>query len=202
MNTGDLDLGAAGVLLLPDQSGAHPHLLISAGKNGTVYLIDRENMGRYNTNNDNQIVQSLVGIFPSGGILTGNFISPIYFNGTVYFSPIADKLKAFGLSNGLLPTGPTSQSVASYPYPGGPLVVSANGNTDGILWALQRNGASSPGVLRAYDASNLGTELYNSSQAGARDTLPVGAKFITPLVANGKVFIGSTSQLTVFGLLP
>jgi len=202
MSEQDKDLGSAGALLLPDQSGTHPHLMLSAGKTGTVYLIDRDNMGHHNPNNDGQIVQSLIGIFPSGGITNGNFISPVYFNGSVYFSPIADTLKAFQLSNGLLPTAPTSESVVSYPYPGGPLAISANGNTGGVLWAVQRNGASSPGVLRAYDANDLDTELYNSNQAGARDTLPVGTKFSAPLVANGKVFVSSTGQLTVFGPLP
>jgi hypothetical protein len=106
------------------------------------------------------------------------------------------------LSNGLLTTTPISRSSETYTYPGGTLAISANGNTNGILWAVQRNGTTAPGVLRAYDATNLGRELYNSNQAGSRDTLDYAAKFNIPLVANGKVYVASTSQLTVYGLLP
>jgi fibronectin type 3 domain-containing protein len=201
-DAGNLDLGAGGVLLLPDQNCAHPHLLVMAGKPGTIYLVDRDNMGQHNPNNDSQIVQSLVNIFPYGTPEPGNYSAPVYFNGTVYFSPVADAIKAFRLSNGLLSTSPTSQSPQIYAYPGGTLTVSANGSTDGILWAVRRNGATAPGTLHAYDPANLGIERYNSDQAGSRDTLDVAVKFSVPLVANGKVFVSSMSRLTVYGLLP
>ena len=117
-------------------------------------------------------------------------------------------LKAFQLTNGLLSTAPTSQSAAIYPIRGGSFAVSANGNTNGILWAIQNNGASPdndagiPGVLFAYDATNLANELYDSNQAGSRDTLDFAAKFSIPLVANGKVFVAGQTQLTAYGLLP
>jgi outer membrane protein assembly factor BamB len=159
-------------------------------------------MGHYNPNNDNQIVQSLVNIFPNGTPEPGNYSPPVYFNGVVYFSPVADALQAFRLTSGLLSTAPVSRSTQIFSYPGGSLTVSANGASNGILWAVQRNGASAPAVLRAYDASNLGNELYNSSESGARDALDPGPRFTAPLVANGKVFVGATTQLTVFGLLP
>jgi chitodextrinase len=201
-DAGNLDLGAGGVLLLPDQNCAHPHLLVMAGKPGTIYLVDRDNMGQHNPNNDSQIVQSLVNIFPYGTPEPGNYSAPVYFNGTVYFSPVADAIKAFRLSNGLLSTSPTSESPQIYAYPGGTLTVSANGSTDGILWAVRRNGATAPGTLHAYDPANLGIERYNSDQAGSRDTLDVAVKFSVPLVANGKVFVSSMSRLTVYGLLP
>ena len=195
------DLASSGPLLLPDQPGAHPHLMLSAGKNETIHMVDRDSMGHYNASNDNQIVQSLVNIFPNGTPEPGNYNAAIYYKGTVYFSPVNDTLMAFGLTNGLLSTSPTSRSSAVYTYPGGAIAVSANGNANGILWAVQRNSVSAPGVLRAYDATNLATELYNSNQAGTRDTLDFAVKFSIPLVANGKVFIGSMSQLTVYGLL-
>jgi hypothetical protein len=125
-----------------------------------------------------------------------NYSAPVYFNGYVYFSPVNDAIKAFQLNNGLFTTSPTSSSPVIYPYPGGSLAISANGNTNGVLWAIQRNdpnvadpGTAAPGVLRAYAATNLNSELYNSSQAGPRDALDFAAKFTIPLVANGKVFV-------------
>ena len=210
MNSEDIDLGSGGVLLLPDQSGPHPHLAITAGKNGTIYLLDRDNPGRYNPNNDNQIVQSIVNIFPNGTYTTGNFKAPVYWNGRLFFSADADLIKSFSMSNGLMSTSPTSHSGLVLNYPGATLQLSSNGSTNAILWALQRvdydptgNGIQGPGSLHAFDATNLGNELYNSSQAsGSRDALDFTAKWSAPLVANGKVFVASESRLTVFGLLP
>ena len=202
LNAANFDLGSSGLMLLPDQPGLHPHLALSAGKNEAIHVVDRDNMGHYNSSNDNQIVQSLVNIFPNGTPEPGNYNAPVYFNGTVYFGPVNDTLMAFRMNNGLLSVTPTSKSSEVYTYPGGPIAVSANGTSDGILWAVQRNGSAAPGGLRAYDAGNLAVQLYNSDQAGSRDTLDVAAKFSVPLVANGKVFVGSISQLTVYGLLP
>src|SRR5262249_54175073 len=161
--------GAGGLLLLPDQPGAHPHLMINAGKDESIYLIDRDNMG-HKTADDSQVVQSLQNIFPFGTPEPGNYGSPVYFNGTVYFSPVADAVKAFQLSNGLLSTFPTSQTSALFAYRGGALAISANGTANGILWAVQHPSPVTPGVLHAYDPSNLAIELYNSDQAGTRDT--------------------------------
>jgi hypothetical protein len=209
LNAGNIDLGSGGLLMLPDQPGPYPHLLLSAGKDGTIYLLNRDNMGHYNPNNDNQIVQSLVDIFPFGTPEPGNYSAPVYFNGHVYFSPISDNVQVFQLSNGLLSTAPTSRSSEIYAYPGGTLAISANGNTNGILWVVQRHGVDptgggtvAPGVLRAYDPNNLSIELYNSDQAGLQDTMDYATKFNVPLVANGKVFIAGENQLTVYGLLP
>jgi hypothetical protein len=201
LSAGDLDLGSGTALLLPDQAGPHPHLLVTAGKNGTIYLIDRDNMGHFNPNADSQIVQSLPNIFPNpgGNISSGNFSVPVYFHSFVYFSPVDGPIQAFQLHNGLLSTAPTSQSAATYAFPGGMLAISANGTTNGILWAVQRVDATTPGVLHAYKATDLGVELYNSNQAGSRDTLDIAAKFNIPLVANGKVYVASVSQLTVYG---
>ena len=207
LSANNLDLGSAGPVLLVDQTGGpYPHLLVSAGKGGTIYVINRDNMGHYNANED-QVVQELVGALPNGDAEVGNFSAPVYFNGYVYFAAVNDSLKAFQLTNGQLSTGPTSQSAAVYPLRGGAFAVSANGNTNGILWAIQTNGASAdnpnaPGVLYAYDATNLADELYDSTESGSRDTMDLAAKFSIPLVANGKVFVGSQSKLTAYGLLP
>jgi len=203
LSTNNLDFGSAGPVLLVDQtSGPYPHLLVTAGKNGTIYVVNRDNMGHFNPGNDNQIVQSLVGALPNGDQEIGNFSAPVYFNGYVYFAAVNDSLKAFQLISGTLSTSPTSQSAAIYPVRGGSFAVSANGNGNGILWAVQNNDVTAPGVLFAYDATNLADELYDSSQMGNRDTLDVASKFTIPLVANGKVFVSSQSQLTAYGLLP
>ena len=190
------------MLLLPDQSGAHPHEMVSAGKNGTVYLVDRDNMGHFNSSTD-QIVQELVNIFPNNlGIDGGNFSSPVYWNGSVYFAPVGGPVQAFSLTNGLLSTSPTSQTSQTYSGRGGTMSISANGASNGILWTLQTAGAGVPGILHAYDATNLSKELYNSNQAGTRDALDEWDKFSVPVVANGEVFVTSNSQLTIYGLLP
>jgi hypothetical protein len=202
LDTGNLDLGAGGVLLLPDQGGAHAHEMVSAGKNGTVYLVDRDNMGHFNSSTD-QIVQELVNIFPNSmGIEGGNFSSPVYWNGSVYFAPVAGAVQAFRLANGLLSTSPTSRTSQTYSGRGGTMSVSANGTSNGILWTLQTAGSGVPGILHAYDATNLSNELYNSNQAGTRDALDEWDKFTVPVVANGEVFVAGTTQLSVYGLLP
>ena len=210
MNDQDIDLGSGGVLLLPDQAGPHQHIAITAGKNGTIYVIDRDNLGHYNASNNNQIIQSVVNIFPNGTKNTGNFKAAVFWNGNLYFSADADYVKSFSMVNGLMSAAPISQSSFILNYPGATLELSANGTSNGILWAVQRvgldptgGGVTGPGSLHAFDASNLANELYNSNQAsGSRDTLDYTAKWSAPLVANGKVFVASVSQLTVFGLLP
>jgi PKD repeat protein len=195
LDAANMDLGSANPLVLPDQAGIHPHLVTSASKNGTLYLIDRDNMGHFNPVDDSQIVQSIL-------LLHENYISPVYFNGTVYYSVVDGEIRAYQLSNGLLSATPASQSSDTYAFPGGTLAISAHGTSDGILWAVQRRGTALPGVLHAYDATNLAIELYNSNQAGSRDTLDIATKYSVPLVVNGKVFVGSVSRLTVYGLLP
>jgi hypothetical protein len=202
LDTGDVDLGSGGVLLLPDQSGANPHLLVSCGKEGTIYLLNRDNLGGFMPDFDSQIVQELPDILPGGSYEIGNRIPAVYFNGSVYLSADANNITAFQLSNGLLSTAPISQSPEVYNYPGGPLAISANGNTNGILWSVQKFGETAPGILRAYDPANLATEFYSSDQAGTRDTLDIAAKFSVPLVVNGKVFVASEGRLTIYGLLP
>ncbi len=197
----DLDLSSAGPVLLLDQPGPIAHVLITAGKGGTIYVINRDNMGHIQPSNNDQIIQSLPGVLPHGTLEQGNFSAPVLFNNYVYFGAVNDTLKAFQWSGGLLSAAPTSQSSAMYPNRGGSFAISANGSASGILWAIQDNSPVN-GVLHAYDAGNLALELYNSSQSGSRDTLDVASKFSIPLIANGKVFVASNGQLTAFGLLP
>jgi chitodextrinase len=197
----DLDLASAGPVLLFNQPGSHPHLLVTAAKSGTLYVVDRDNMGHFNASGDSQIVQFVTDAFPHGGLDAGNFSAPVCFGNFVYFSAINDVLKAFRFTNGVLSTTPTSTSAVSYPNRGGVMAISASGTSNGILWTIQNNDPSL-GVLRAYDVNNLATELYNSSQAGSRDALDVAAKFTIPVVANGKVFVVSNTRVTAYGLLP
>ncbi len=196
-SNGDTDLGSGGILLLPDMTdsgGTTRHLAVGAGKDGNLYVVNRDSMGKFNPNNNNQIWQELSGALP-GGIWS----TPAYFNGTVYYGPVGGPLLAFKITSALLGAAPSSQTTTSFGYPGTAAAVSANGTASGIVWAHEN---VSPAVLHAYDASNLATELYNSKQAaGGRDTFGSGNKFITPTIADGRVFVGTTNGVAVFGLL-
>jgi hypothetical protein len=191
----DMDLGAGGEMLLPDlRDGANTvrHLVVGAGKDGNIYLVDRDSMGKFNSSS-NQIWQELAGAVP-GGV----YSSPAYFNNTVYYGDVGGTVKAFSITSAKLSTSPTSQTSIQFAYPGASPVVSANGIANGIVWAVENTGTA---VLHAYDAMNLAHELYNSNQAaGGRDHFGAGNKFVVPAVADGKVLVGTTSSVAVFGL--
>ena len=193
----DLDLGSGAPLLLPDQAVPPAHLLLSAGKTGDIYLLDRDHMGHFNTANDGQIVQKI------SGQINGLFSNPAYWNGAVYFGARPDRLKAFALVNGRLSQTPTSSAPTSFGFPGATPSISANGATNGILWALQTDafGSNGPAVLHAYNATNLAQELYNSAMVSPRDTAGAAVKFTVPTVANGKVYVGTHASVDVYGLL-
>ena len=194
---GDIDLGSGGVIVLPDltdNNGQVHHLAVGAGKDSNMYIVNRDNMGKFNPNNNNAIYQELAGVFPSGV-----WSKPSYFNNTVYYGNVGSTLKAFSISNAMLNPTPSSQSSAMFPYPGTSPSISASGSNNGIVWAVENN---SPAVLHAYDATNLAHELYNTSQASqGRDHFGNSNKFATPIVANGKVFLGTATGVAVFGLL-
>lgn len=194
----DVDLGSGGVLLLPDvvdAVGGTRHLGMGAGKDGNIYLFDRDNMGKFNPSNNGNIYQQLPSAL--GG---GQYSSPAWFNGLLYVGSAGDVIRAYKMTAGRLGVTPWSSTLASFTYPGATPSISANGTANAILWAVEN---SNPAVLHAYDANNLLTELYNSSQAaGNRDQFGVGNKFITPTVANGKVYVGTSNSIAVFGLLP
>jgi hypothetical protein len=192
----DQDLGSGGEMLLPDLNDATNtvrHLMVGAGKDGNIYVVDRDSMGRFNVSSNNNY-QTLNQVLP-GGIWS----TPAFFNGTVYYGDVSGTLKAFTISSAKLVATPQSQSATQFTYPGTAPSVSANGTSNGIVWAHEN---TNPAVLHAYDASNLAHELYNSSQAAAnRDQFGAGNKFITPTIADGKVFVGTTNSVAVFGLL-
>jgi hypothetical protein len=190
----DQDLGSGGVLLLPDLSDATNttrHLAVGAGKDGSLYVVDRDNMGKFNPLSNN-IWQQLDG-FLGAGIWS----TPAYYNNTVYYGPTSGPLTAFTVSNAKLAVA--SSTATTFTYPGTAPAVSANGSSGGIVWAHEN---SSPAVLHAFDAGNLAHELYNSSQAAnGRDQFGAGNKFITPVIIGGKVFVGTQNGVAVFGLL-
>jgi len=192
----DLDFGSAAPLLLPDladSSNATRHLAVVAGKDGVIYVVDRDNPGQYDALKDN-VYQQL----PNDG--HRNFSSPVFFNNTVYIGPSGLPLLAFSVSQALLSTSPASQTSNSFGGTGTVPSVSSNGNANGIVWALDY----SSGTFYAFDASDLSKELFTSKQAkNGRDSFAsVGGHFITPMVANGRVYFGTGSTVAVFGLLP
>ena len=198
MASKDLDLGSGGLTLIPDQPGPYPHLLVGAGKQSKIYLINRDLMTTGNNHFDSTgTVDSVVQTV--SGQITGSFGTPAYFNGRIYYGGTKDKLKAFALSNGALSSTPVSTGPRTFSAPGATPSVSANGTNNGIVWALQ---AGSPAVLAAYYPTNLTTEMYSSDQAAAnRDQLANGVKFAVPTIANGKVYVGNQYSVAVFGLL-
>jgi len=200
----DLDLGSGGEMLLPDltdSTNTVRHLVVGAGKDGNIYLVDRDAMGKFNAlSNNSQIWQQLTHVLGDGsGSVGGIWSTPAYFNRVVYYGPQSGALQAFALVNARLSSSPVSQTSGTFGYPGTAPAVSANGTSNGIVWAHEN---TSPAVLHAYEASNLAHELYNSSQAaGGRDQFGAGNKYITPTIADGKVFVGTPAGVAVFGLL-
>jgi hypothetical protein len=193
----DQDLGSGGSMLLPDlqdSGGTVRHLMVGAGKDGHIYVVNRDSMGKFNSSGNTQIWQDL-----PGAVAAGVWATPAYFNGTVYYGDQNASLKAFKITSARLSATPQSQSATQFTYPGAAPAVSANGASNGIVWAHEN---TSPAVLHAYDATNLTHELYNSSQAANnRDQFGTGNKFITPTIADGKVLVGTTNSVAVFGLL-
>jgi hypothetical protein len=207
LDGGDVDLGSGGVLLLPDQAGAHPHELVQAGKEGTIYLVDRDQMTAGNKHycssncngTDAQIVQEIQ------SQIGGMWSMPAYWKNNVYFGGSRDSLQAFSITNGALGLTSTSASGTLFGFPGTTPSVSANGGSGGIVWAIYTTSygppdsvTPGPAVLHAYDATNLGIELYNSSVVVA-DKAGNAVKFTVPTIANGKVYVGTQTELDVYG---
>jgi hypothetical protein len=192
----DEDLGSGGILLLPgmqDSTGKNRFLAAGAGKDGNIYLVDRTNLGKFNSSS-NLIYQEVDGVL--GG---GLWSMPAYFNGNLYYGPQTNNLMQFQFTQARLSTSAVSKSATTFTYPGTTPAVSANGTANGIVWAIEHTGTS---VLHAYDATNLANELYNSNQAaGGRDKFGSASHFGTPIISNGKVYVGTTNTVVAFGLL-
>jgi len=197
----DADLGSGGTLVLPKMtraSGEIVHLAVGAGKDGHIYVVNRNRMGKINlkTSDNSNVYQDVQNAL--GGSIFG---SPAYFNGYLFYGPVNATLKQFTFHDGLLSTSATSATTTSFGYPGTTPSVSSSGSDSGIVWAYE-NASSGYAVLHAYNALNLTQELYNSTQApGNRDIFGKGNKFIVPTICNGKVFVASQNSVGVFGLL-
>lgn len=195
LNAGDIDFGSAGITLLPDQPGPVPHLAVTAGKEGKIYLLNRDNLGKLQSGSDSQIVQSIPNALGPSNIEGRNFSTATYWQGNVYFIGTQDSIKQFVLTNGLLSTSPVSTGPSTYQFPGGNMSISANGAQNGIVWAIEAGS-----ILHAYDATNVSRELYNTNQSGSRDQFGTAVRFTVPTVMNGKVYVAGKTQLAVFGL--
>jgi hypothetical protein len=191
LNAGDIDLGSSGPVLLPDQPGPHPHLLVTAGKAGLVYLIDRDRMGGFHAVSNSHAVQTLQ-------VGTGAFGAPAYWNGHLYYANRRDVLKDFLVQDGRLVPDPVHRGAVPFDHPGAIPVVSANGGKDGIVWLVVAKGRSGEGqdsdaFLHAYDAADVSRELYSSAFGPS-------VRFAMPTVAGGRVYIGEKGAVYVYGL--
>lgn len=195
LNSNDLDLSAGGPVVLPDQTGPATHLVVAGGKTGTLFALNRDDMGEYSSN-DGQLSEGLTNGQEIDGEVGHLFDSPAYWNGMLYYAADADYIKAFALTGTYPPlsTAPVMATPRKYVGSHSPSI-SANGNTDGILWVM------SGGGLYAFNATNLGQMLYNSTQNPTRDKLPPVAHFATQTIANGKVYVATQTTLSVYGIL-
>jgi hypothetical protein len=198
--TNDADLGSGGLVLMPDNSSSTPHELIGGGKDGRIFVVDRDNMGEFQT------PDAVLQVVQEGTQQYNNLhCTPAYWNGSLYVHSASDVARAYGWSNttGKLTTAATSKGAAVFGAHGATPIVSANGSSEGIVWETESTAYSSggPAVLHAYDASDLSKELYNSSQNASRDAAGPAIKFTPPVVADGLVFVATSSELDVYGLL-
>ena len=196
LSDADTDQTSGGVLLLPDQAGPVVHELIQVGKNGRIEVLNRDDLGGFNTSY-NAIVQEI------GGKISGLWSTPAYWNGNVYFWGSGDVLKQFKLTNGRLSTTPVATASVTSSFPGVSPVISSNGTSNGVLWAVRSDAYSSngPALLEAFDPTNVTTKLYTSATDAARDKAGNAVKFVVPVVTNGKVYVGAQSEVDVYGLL-
>jgi hypothetical protein len=185
------EMSSGGPVVLPTQTGNFPDVAIVAGKDKNIYLVNRDSMGgTAPTTGGSQLLQTITGAFKAGV-----FSTPSFWQNNVYFWAETDYLRSFQLQNGQL------SATATYPllmaFPGASTSVSSNGSQNGLLWALDAKA-----ILRAFDATNVSHEFYNSSEAGTRDAVGTPVKFTVPTVANGKVYVGSENLVSGYGLLP
>jgi hypothetical protein len=199
LDQNDTDFGSGGAMLLPDQPGApRPHLLVQVGKEGTIDLVNRDEMGHFHAGNDSQIVQTIP--FAIGGV----WGAPAFWNNTAYFGGAYDRVKAYAYNPVAqnFATGFISESPEFFNFPGPTPSISSNGTSNGIVWVIQSDGSNGGNAtLRAYDATNLANEFYNSEQNSGRDRVGIAVKFSVPTVADGNVFVGAYNKVVSYGLL-
>jgi hypothetical protein len=193
LSSQDMDLGSGGVLLLPTQGGSHPHEAVAGDKEGKIFVVDRDNMGGFDPQK-NDIVQTLK------TSAKGYFSTPAFWQQTIYYAGVNDSLCAYSVTNGLLSNSPISRTAFAFGPSGATPSISANNTKAGIVWLIKVQSGQAA-ILYAYDAQDLTNELYDSSQSGNRDKAGIGAKYSVPTVVNGKVYIGTQTEVDVYGLL-
>jgi hypothetical protein len=191
----DEDVGSGGVLLLPDQPGPYPHLLVQTGKGNSLYVLNRDNLGGYNAAKNN-IVQEVFG--NDGG--TNLWGAPAYWNGNLYIQGCAQPLKQFSLTNGVLSSAPIATASPGTVTTGSIPSVSANGNTNGIVWMVDWSDPTE--VVYAYDATNVTNTLWSSAMNPTRDTAGPAVRYTAPTITNGKVYIAFAGGIAVYGIFP
>jgi hypothetical protein len=202
LDSGDADVGSGGVLVLPDQPGPYKHILLQSGKQGSLYVVNRDKMtsdGSHYCNgcsSDPEIIQTV-------SLGAGLWSMPAYWNSQIYVWGNGGHLEAYSLTNGAVSQSPTSTSGESSNFPGSTPVVSSNGTNNGIVWAVETDAynSSGPAILRAYSANDVADLLYGSNLTSGRDTLGPAVKFVVPVVTNGKVYVGAQQEVDVFGLI-
>jgi len=197
LSTNDLDIASGGAMLIPPQPGPYAHEIVGGGKEAIIYVLDRDGLGGYAT--PDKTIQSIP---TTAG---GYWSSPAYWHNSVYYAGSSDTLSRYSITNGLLSATPVTRSPISFKYPGATPAISAHGTQNGIVWLVSCAGlpkGGPPAVLYAFAAANVAKVLYGSKQAGTRDQPGPGAKFAVPTIINGKVYIGTQTDLDIYGLLP
>lgn len=199
-DTTDLDIGSSGVTVLPTVTGPYPNLLIQGSKAGNLYLVNREDMGHYNSSNNNNVLQYLA------GVNKGMWSSPAYWNNYIYTGGQAEPIEAYSLNltTDLLSTTASSKTSSNFGYPGTTVSISSNGTTNGIVWALNNSAyktSTGKAILYAFEATNLSKQLYSSSTNSTRDNPGAPIKMTVPTITNGKVYITTQKDLVVYGEL-
>jgi len=194
LNNGDSDVGSSGPTLLPDQPGPHRHLLVQPIKGSMIYVIDRDQMGKFRPDGD-AVVQEI-------RMAGGGYGAMAYWNGHVFFACSDDSLRDYAIQKGELKLN--AQSNTKFENPGATPSVSANGNKDAIVWAIATktwNGAGRPAVLYAFDANKIDQPIYTSEQNSQRDRAAMATRFVIPVVVNGHLYFGTRGEVEVYGLL-
>lgn len=199
LSTNDADLGSGSPVLMPDNSSSTPYEVIGGGKDGRLFVVNRSNMGSFSADSNNTIQTVQTGVQQFDNI----FSTPVYWNGFLFVHCETDVLRQFSWNNGLLSEQPIHKGqIVAYAH-GATASLSANGANAGIVWEIDNSNHSSGGaaILRAYDATDVSKELYDSTQAGSRDRAGAALKFTVPTIAGGKVFVGTSNELDTYGLL-
>jgi hypothetical protein len=202
LNTADWDLGAGGVLMIPDQQGTHPHVLVQAGKEGRILVLDRDNLGGYaaGASSNTNALQDISTLIPQG---KGFWATPAYWNGMVYLWAENNVAMMFKMNTGVMDAEPASKSSVSATWPDPTFSISSNGTQNGIAWAVRADqfNTNGPAVLYAWDANDLTSTIYESDTNATRDSAGPANRYSIPVVTNGKVYVAANKEVDVYGLV-